>query len=88
MIGKKRGNIINFLKNKIKIENIFIDIFPDDYYYLAEKRSMLLEKEEYISSDECKKLLFEFYDLISDMNAKSLTPWKQNLALTVIKEWR
>ena len=76
---KRRGNIINFLKHKIK--DTFISISPDNP--IRDFGDTLVEKEEYISNDECKKVLSDFYDLIPDMNIKT---GKQNLALTVIEK--
>jgi hypothetical protein len=64
---KKSGNIIHYLKNHL--EYISINLYPDaeEYYkkYPNEKVIMLLNKEEYMPSEDCKELLLEFYNSIS-----------------------
>jgi hypothetical protein len=59
---KKPGNIINCLKNNLK--HIDISLGEDPFYkeYSLYRTTMLLNKEEYMPSKDCRELLLEFYN--------------------------
>ena len=57
---KKSGNIINYLKNHL--EHIRIGLYPEGYEKHLSNVTMFSNKEEYMSSEDCKELLLEFHE--------------------------
>lgn len=58
---KKSGNITHYLKNHLG--DIRWGLYVEDLWKKYPKRvTMLSNKEEYMSSEDCKKLLLEFYN--------------------------